>query len=48
MPTYVTLMNWTDQGAKTADQTAARYDAAKDDLAQRGNDQGHLLDDGPL
>jgi uncharacterized protein with GYD domain len=36
MPTYVVLMNWTDQGAKTADQTVARYDAAKDDLAQQG------------
>ena len=29
-------MNWTDQGAKTANQTVARYDAAKDDLAQQG------------
>jgi uncharacterized protein with GYD domain len=36
MPTYIVLMNWTDQGAKTADQTVARYDAAKDDLAQGG------------
>jgi uncharacterized protein with GYD domain len=36
MPTYIVLMNWTDQGAKTADQTVTRYDAAKDDLAQRG------------
>ena len=33
---YIVLMNWTDQGAKTADQTVARYDVAKDDLAQRG------------
>ncbi len=36
MPTYVVLMNWTDQGAKTAGDTVDRYEAAKDDLAQRG------------
>lgn len=36
MPTYIVLMNWTDQGAKTADQSVARYDAAKDDLGQQG------------
>jgi GYD domain len=36
MPTYIVLMNWTDQGAKTANQTVTRYDAAKDDLAQQG------------
>jgi uncharacterized protein with GYD domain len=36
MPTYIALMNWTDQGAKTASQTAARYEAAKDELAERG------------
>ena len=36
MPTYVVLMNWTEQGAKTASQTADRYDAAKEDLAQHG------------
>ena len=36
MPTYITLMNWTDQGTKTASETVARYEAAKDDLAQRG------------
>ena len=29
MPTYIVLMNWTDQGAKTANQTVTRYDAAK-------------------
>ena len=29
-------MNWADQGARDANQTVARYDAAKDDLAQRG------------
>ncbi len=36
MPTYVVLMNWTDQGAKSASDTVNRYEAAKDDLAQRG------------
>jgi uncharacterized protein with GYD domain len=36
MPTYVVLMNWTDQGARTASDTLDRYQAAKDDLAQRG------------
>ncbi|HZT44553.1 MAG TPA: GYD domain-containing protein [Gaiellaceae bacterium] len=36
MPTYVVLMKWTDQGAKTASDTVDRYEAAKDDLAQRG------------
>jgi uncharacterized protein with GYD domain len=36
MPTYVVLMNWTEQGAKTANQTLDRYEAAKEDLAQHG------------
>lgn len=36
MPTYVVLMNWTDQGAKSAGDTVDRYEAAKADLAQRG------------
>jgi uncharacterized protein with GYD domain len=36
MSTYVVLMNWTDQGARTASETIDRYEAAKDDLAQRG------------
>ena len=36
MPTYVVLMNWTEQGAKTASQTVDRYDTAKDDLAAQG------------
>jgi hypothetical protein len=36
MPSYVVLMNWTDQGAKTASDTVDRYEAAKEDLAQRG------------
>jgi uncharacterized protein with GYD domain len=36
MPTYVVLMNWTDQGAKTAGDTVNRYEAAKSELAERG------------
>ena len=28
MPTYVTLMNWTDQGIKTAKETVQRRDQA--------------------
>ena len=36
MPSYVVLMNWTDQGAKTASETVDRYEAAKEDLARRG------------
>ncbi len=36
MATYVVLMNWTDQGMKAAGNTVDRYEAAKQDLAQRG------------
>ena len=36
MPSYLVLMNWTDQGAKTASETVERYEVAKEDLAQRG------------
>ncbi len=36
MPTYIVLMNWTDQGARTAGDTVDRYEAAKGDLAERG------------
>ena len=34
MPTYVVLMNWTDQGIKTAGETVQRRDQA-DALAER-------------
>jgi uncharacterized protein with GYD domain len=34
VPTYVTLMNWTDQGVKTARDTVQRRDQA-DALAQK-------------
>jgi uncharacterized protein with GYD domain len=36
MPTYLVLMNWTEQGAKSAAETVDRYDAAKSSLAERG------------
>jgi uncharacterized protein with GYD domain len=34
MPTYVTLMNWTDQGIRSANETVQRRDQA-DALAQK-------------
>jgi uncharacterized protein with GYD domain len=34
MPTYITLMNWTDQGVKTARDTVRRRDQA-DALAEK-------------
>ena len=34
MPTYVTLMNWTDQGVRTANETVQRRDQA-DALARK-------------
>jgi uncharacterized protein with GYD domain len=34
MPTYITLMNWTDQGVKTARETVHRRDQA-DALAEK-------------
>ena len=34
MPTYVVLMNWTDQGIRTARETVQRRDQA-DSLAER-------------
>jgi uncharacterized protein with GYD domain len=36
MPTYVVLMNWTDQGAKSAADTVDRYEAARGQLSERG------------
>ena len=30
MPTYVTLMNWTDQGIRNVTDTVQRYDRATD------------------
>jgi uncharacterized protein with GYD domain len=34
MPTYITLMNWTDQGIRTASETVERRDKA-DELAAK-------------
>ena len=34
MPTYVVLMNWTDQGIRTVRETVQRHDQA-DSLAER-------------
>ena len=36
MPTYVLLMNWTDQGVKGAKDTVDRYEAARPQLEQAG------------
>lgn len=36
MPHYVCLMNWTEQGVKTAAQSVERADAARAALAAKG------------
>ena len=36
MPSYVTLMNWTDQGIKSFKNTVERYEAAETAFAQAG------------
>jgi uncharacterized protein with GYD domain len=36
MPTYVTLINWTDQGVKGFKDTVDRYEAAQDVLSGMG------------
>lgn len=36
MPTYVTLINWTDQGVKNFTDTVDRYDAAQEVMGQGG------------
>jgi uncharacterized protein with GYD domain len=36
MPTYVLLMNWTDQGVRAAKDTVKRYEAAQPKLEQLG------------
>jgi uncharacterized protein with GYD domain len=36
MPTYVTLINWTDQGVKNFKDTVDRYEAAQEAMGQRG------------
>jgi uncharacterized protein with GYD domain len=36
MPTYVTLINWTDQGVKNYKDTVDRYEAAQEAIGQGG------------
>ncbi len=36
MPTYVLLVNWTDQGVRTARDTVDRYEASRQKLEQMG------------
>jgi uncharacterized protein with GYD domain len=36
MPTYVTLINWTDQGVKGYKDTVDRYEAAQGAMGQSG------------
>ena len=36
MPTYVLLVNWTDQGVRTARDSVDRYEASRQNLEQMG------------
>jgi uncharacterized protein with GYD domain len=36
MPSYVTLINWTDQGVKNFKDTVDRYEAAQEAMSQGG------------
>jgi uncharacterized protein with GYD domain len=36
MPSYITLMNWTDQGVKVFKETIDRVDAAREALSPAG------------
>ncbi|EFL23823.1 GYD domain protein [Streptomyces himastatinicus ATCC 53653] len=36
MPTYITLLNWTDQGVRAYQDTAKRYEAFKSALDKLG------------
>jgi uncharacterized protein with GYD domain len=36
MPAYLTLINWTDQGVKSAKETVDRFEAARDQMQQLG------------
>ncbi len=36
MPTYVSLVNWTDQGVKGFKETVDRYESARDAMGQLG------------
>ena len=43
MPKYVTLYNWTDQGAATAKETVNRYQAAKQLVESKGGSIDTIL-----
>ena len=43
MPKYVTLYNWTDQGAATAKDTVNRYQAAKQLVESKGGSIDTIL-----
>jgi uncharacterized protein with GYD domain len=36
MPVYVTLINWTDQGVKSAKDTVDRFETARDQMQELG------------
>jgi uncharacterized protein with GYD domain len=36
MPSYVTLINWTDQGVKNFKETVDRYEAAQEAMGKAG------------
>jgi uncharacterized protein with GYD domain len=36
LPSYVTLINWTDQGVKNFKDTVDRYEAAQDAMGEAG------------
>ena len=36
MPTYVTLINWTDQGVKNFKESVDRYESAQEELRAQG------------
>jgi len=38
MPTYISLINWTDQGIRTVKDSPKRLDAAKKTLKEMGGD----------
>lgn len=43
MPTYVSLVNWTDQGVKNYRDTVARADSFRDMVRQAGGQVRELL-----
>jgi uncharacterized protein with GYD domain len=43
MPTYVSLINWTDQGIKNYRDTVARADSFRDSVRQAGGQVRELL-----